>query len=216
MTSKRAKNSIRTLVSDRELVATRRQHIAKSAAKLFVKKGYDKTSVHEVANACGIGIGTLYRYIGTKEDILYLVIDEGLGKLSDFCTEAVTNWDSTSASQALRTAIKKYYQIIDEFQDLMVLAYQEANSLLPDARKRVLGSDNCITAAFEKVLTMGCETGEFKVRNIALLAHDIVVLGQMWAARRWFLRKRCTFEQYTEEQMALVLNAISTEREDMV
>jgi hypothetical protein len=105
---------------------------------------------------------------------------------------------------------------MDEFQDLMVLAYQEANSLLPDARKRVLGSDNGITAAFEKVLTRGCETGEFKIRNSALLAHDILVLGQMWAARRWFLRERYTFEQYMEEQIALIFSAISTERKDMV
>jgi len=60
-------------------------------------------------------------------------------------------------------------------------------------------------AACEKLLRWGVEAGEFKIDNPTVVAHNIIVLGHMWAIRRWFLRKCCTLEEYIREQAELIL-----------
>lgn len=47
----------------------------KGAVTLFKEKGFHRTTTREIAKAAGFSIGTLYEYIRTKEDILYLVCD---------------------------------------------------------------------------------------------------------------------------------------------
>ena len=45
------------------------------AVKLFKEKGFHRTTTREIAKEAGFSIGTLYEYIRTKEDVLYLVCD---------------------------------------------------------------------------------------------------------------------------------------------
>ena len=47
----------------------------KGAVTLFKEKGFHRTTTREIAKAAGFSIGTLYEYIRTKEDVLYLVCD---------------------------------------------------------------------------------------------------------------------------------------------
>lgn len=199
---------IRTYSKDQELVASRREHIAQCAAHLLVKKGYDRTSVREIADACGMGMGNLYHYIGSKEDILYLVIDHGLSRYVEFCEKAFAKLDIISPPEALRKAIGEYYRTVDDSQDLMLFAYQETKNLRLDAREAILDLDRRIVAAFERLLARGCTTGDFSIDNLTLVAHDIVTRGQLWAVRRWFLRKYGSLEQYIKDETELILRAI--------
>jgi AcrR family transcriptional regulator len=48
-----------------------RQAIMQAAVKLFSEKGFEKTSIEELARAAGIGKGTIYSYFQTKTDILH-------------------------------------------------------------------------------------------------------------------------------------------------
>jgi len=48
----------------------RRLEIVDCAAHLFAAKGYDATGIAELSDAVGVGRGTLYHYIGSKEEIL--------------------------------------------------------------------------------------------------------------------------------------------------
>jgi AcrR family transcriptional regulator len=216
MGNSESEHTIRALVSNKKLVVKRRMHIAKCAARVFVKKGYDQTSVREIAEASEMGIGSIYRYVGSKEDILYLVIDQGLGRLSNFADEVMSGVDEIDPVDGLVQSMEKYYRLIDDYQDMMVFAYQESRNLQPLARKRVLESDTRIVAAFEALLNRVCELGKFKVTDIPSLAHDIVVLGQMWAARRWFLRQRCTVDEYIKQHADFVLSVIGVEQTPLI
>jgi AcrR family transcriptional regulator len=202
-------NNIRTYSKDEELIASRRRHIARCAAHLFVKHGYDSTSVREIAEACNMSMGSLYRYIGTKEDILYLVMSQGLYKFLEFCHSVETSTGALSPPETLQQAIRKFYQIVDEIQDVVLFSYQDTKNLEPQAQQRIFDLDRQVVAAFEKLLTKGCETGDFKIHNVTMVAHDIVAIGGMWAVRRWFLRKYCTLEEYIKEHSELILRAIS-------
>jgi len=202
-------SSIRAYSSDLELIAAKRAHIAKCAARIFAKNGYDRTGVQEVAEACDMAIGALYRYIGKKEDIIELVLDYGLSTFTNLYDAFAANLDSVSPIEGLRQVMEKYYRMIDDYQDLVLLAYQEIRVLSPNVRQLILDENMRIIAIFERLLIRGCETGEFRIHNVLNMAHMIVVLGHMWAIRKWFLGKHFTLEEYISESVELVLTSIT-------
>lgn len=54
----------------RETNATRtRQVLAETAMTLFLDRGYDATTMEDVAHAADVGISTVYRYFPKKEDL---------------------------------------------------------------------------------------------------------------------------------------------------
>jgi len=48
----------------------KQRRIVAAATKLFQEKGFDDTTTAEIASAAGIGAGTLYLYVESKEDLL--------------------------------------------------------------------------------------------------------------------------------------------------
>jgi AcrR family transcriptional regulator len=54
--------------------AKRRRRILETATTLFTQQGYRKTSVEDVAEAAGIGKGTVYLHFQTKVDLLVAAI----------------------------------------------------------------------------------------------------------------------------------------------
>lgn len=52
------------------------QEVVDTSARLFYQRGYESTSVNDIANALGISKGGLYYYASSKEELLYVVIDQ--------------------------------------------------------------------------------------------------------------------------------------------
>lgn len=52
----------------------RTELIIDAAAEIFRRKGYDATSLQEIADEVGILKGSMYHYIETKEDLLFAII----------------------------------------------------------------------------------------------------------------------------------------------
>lgn len=59
---------------EREKLA-RQQEILKAARELFARKGYHNTTLEEIAQHAEFGKGTIYNYFGSKEELLYGIID---------------------------------------------------------------------------------------------------------------------------------------------
>jgi AcrR family transcriptional regulator len=70
------KGKIETKIKDQTLIGKKRQIIIRAANKLFVKKGFHKTTINDIANESGLTPGTLYNYIRKKEDILFLLHED--------------------------------------------------------------------------------------------------------------------------------------------
>ncbi|GAA2976134.1 AcrR family transcriptional regulator [Microbacterium terrae] len=54
---------------------TSREHIVNAARAEFARRGYDATTVRDIANAAGVRMGTLYRRVGSKEEILTEIVE---------------------------------------------------------------------------------------------------------------------------------------------
>ncbi|SDY40102.1 TetR/AcrR family transcriptional regulator [Thermoactinomyces sp. DSM 45892] len=196
---------IPSMIKNQRLVQERRQQIVEGAVRLFIEKGFHKTTTREIARECGLSIGTMYEYIQSKEDVLYLVCHYIhsllLEKLHSISSHHLT------AKEMLSSSLAQYFQIMDELRPYVVLIYQETKSLPREQMKLVLAREEEITLFFEKMLVQGIEDGSFQipVSSVRLTAHNIVVLGQMWAFRYWALRKMYTLEEYTEKQVSLLM-----------
>jgi AcrR family transcriptional regulator len=58
--------------------ADKLQRIRAAARALFTEKGYDETTVREIARAADVGLGTLFAYAANKRDLLFLIFNDEL------------------------------------------------------------------------------------------------------------------------------------------
>ncbi len=64
-----------------EELEERRLEIAHAAANLIFEKGFNETSVSQIATAAGMGKSTLYNFFKTKDEIILLLLDEPLAEV---------------------------------------------------------------------------------------------------------------------------------------
>jgi AcrR family transcriptional regulator len=60
--------------------ADKRRRIVEAAARLFEERGFEATTTAAIADEAGIGAGTLYLYVDSKEDLLVAVFREEVGR----------------------------------------------------------------------------------------------------------------------------------------
>ena len=61
----------------------RKQEIIETAMRLFHEKGYEKTSIADIAKAIGVAQGLCYRYFPSKEALFDCTIDQYAQVLAD-------------------------------------------------------------------------------------------------------------------------------------
>src|SRR6476619_2819858 len=64
-------------------LGTRRARMCRTAAQIFRDRGYDATSVSDVARALGLTKAGLYHYFDSKEALLFEIISYGLERVRD-------------------------------------------------------------------------------------------------------------------------------------
>ena len=204
--------TIRTYSRNDRLISERREHIARSVAPLFVKKGYERTSIREIADVCAMSMGHLYYYIGGKEDVLQIMMDYDLHFYTDFVKQIVSSSESMRPTEALIAVIDQFFRATDAAADFTLFFYQETKNLHAEARHIIMERERSLVAEFEKLLRRGCIAGEFKIDNVTLVANSIVLTCHMWALRRWLLKKVCTLDEYIASQTEYILKAILVNR----
>jgi AcrR family transcriptional regulator len=84
--------------------ADKLQKIRAAARELFIENGYEDTTVREIAQRAGVGLGTLFAYAADKRDLLFLIFNDEL--------EAVT----ASAFQAAKPELSFLDQLVAVFR----------------------------------------------------------------------------------------------------
>lgn len=186
-------------VKDQKLIEMRRNQMIQGAITLFKEKGFHRTTTREIAKESGFSIGTLYEYIRTKEDVLFLVCDAIYEQVR--CRlEAAIDIENPSIEQLIGV-IESYFRLIDEMQEEVIIMYQEVKSLKSDksdTKQYVLQKERDMVMMLKRVIVT-CAPYVSKV-DAELLANNIFVQGQMWGFRRWALHKQFTLDEYIERQ----------------
>lgn len=202
------KREVQASVKDERLVRKRRDEMIKGAVNLFIQKGFHRTTTREIARASGFSIGTLYEYIRTKEDVLYLVCDSIYDEVREKLQSDLNQKKGTV--EGLKLAIDHYFRVVDEMQDEVLVMYQEVKSLSKDALPYVLRKELEMVGMFETVIERCVENKELTLteKQVKMLAHNIFVQGQMWGFRRWALQKLYTLDEYIALQTDLLLSGV--------
>ena len=201
---------IPTQIKNKALVTRRRRQIVDAAVELFLQDGFHKTTTRQIARAAGISIGLLYEYIASKEDILYLVCEAIHEEMNAAVTEALAQTEK--GTHPLAVAIREYFLVCHRLSDHIVLIYQEIHSLPANWRKVVRENEMKINGLFAQVLETLIVDGQLpdmEESALDLAAHNISVLGHMWAFRRWLLSRYYTIDEYIEIQTGFILNRYS-------
>ncbi|MGD6874908.1 TetR/AcrR family transcriptional regulator [Bacillus infantis] len=206
------KREVHASVKDEKLVKKRRDEMIKGAVNLFKQKGFHRTTTREIAKASGFSIGTLYEYIRTKEDVLYLVCDSIYDSVRDRLQEALDANRGTLDS--LKLGIAYYFRVVDDMQDEVLVMYQEAKSLSKDALPYVLRKEIEMVSMFEDVIQRCVDNGELHLteKEVKMIAHNIFVQGQMWGFRRWALQRVYSLDEYIELQTELLIQGIKQDQ----
>nr|WP_236702343.1 MULTISPECIES: TetR/AcrR family transcriptional regulator [Bacillaceae] len=201
------KKVIPSMVKDEKLIKKRRQQMIKGAVSLFIEKGFHRTTTREIAKESGFSIGTLYEYIGTKEDVLYLVCDS----IYDEVMESVKRLldESGTPLDRLKIAIRAYLAVVDEKQDEVLVMYQETKSLPKETLPYVLKKELEMVTLMESFIGACVQNGDMQIseKQQHLLAHNILVLGQMWTFRRWSMQKQLDIDEYSDLQIKQLLSS---------
>jgi TetR/AcrR family transcriptional regulator, cholesterol catabolism regulator len=168
------------------LLEQRRQELVRCATEVFVERRFDKASVNEIAERCGWAIGSLYRYVSSKEDILVLVCDEIFRNLSIDELRSASGDDPVAG---LRTVLGGYCDNVDKNRAQVLLMYREYTQLPPEAQEHFKRRESEIYEALAAIVTEGVERGIFTCEDPHLFAVDCVMRVHALALKRWALRR---------------------------
>jgi AcrR family transcriptional regulator len=196
-----------TNIKNQELVKERRRQIVDAAVKLFIEHGYHKTTTRALAKATGLSIGSLYEYVSTKDDVLYLVCIAIHTEVEHGVKEALAR--PTVGKAALAEVIREYFLVCNRMSDHVLLMYQVTHFLPLKWQEKVLEAElritNLFIEAMRELRTLG-KIPQLDDDTIILMGHNISVIGHTWAFRRWYFAKQFTIEQYIERQTEFIMS----------
>src|SRR5436190_16781666 len=99
---------------------SKRRAILRRSAKLFAEKGYDRTSMAEVAAATGVSKALLYHYYVGKESLLYDILRAHLQDLMDAVRAVDTKLAPRARLRALIGAVLNAYRDADEEHKIQI------------------------------------------------------------------------------------------------
>lgn len=120
----------------RDTVADPRQEILRIAARLFQQRGYDATSMNDVAAALKLSKGGLYHHFQSKDEILFEIMNHAM----EITQERVLNpvRGIADPDERLRMLIRLHIEVVLSPRDREItVMLHENHPLPPSLRKRI-------------------------------------------------------------------------------
>jgi AcrR family transcriptional regulator len=112
----------------------RQQEIVATAASVFAQRGYDQTTMQELARQLGLATGALYHYFGSKEQLLIAICDAMTEPILAQARK-VSAGDEPAADR-LRTLVRIWVAHVIEYQDHTLVFQQERHVIEADEQWR--------------------------------------------------------------------------------
>ncbi|WP_327256698.1 TetR/AcrR family transcriptional regulator [Streptomyces sp. NBC_01244] len=161
---------------------TTRYEIAEAAAALFSERGYEATTVDDIARAAGISLRTFYRYCPTKEDALTPVLTAGVATLVEELALRPAAESLTEAAQAAFTIATAGARYEEPGQTVRLI---QVMSRVPEIRLRWLAAARAMQDRLVPVLAVrtGRPEAALETRLLAAVLIDAVTVAlEHWAA----------------------------------
>jgi TetR/AcrR family transcriptional regulator, cholesterol catabolism regulator len=157
------------------------------AAKIFCDKGYDATSMSDIADAVGITKAGIYHYVKSKQDLLFAIMNFGMDRLEiQVITPARAVID---AEQRLRAILRNHALLIIEgsrpegYSPLTVLN-DEMAGLTPAHRRKVQLRKRAYLNLLRDTLRQLKDEGKLKDVDATVAAFSL--FGMLLWLSRWY------------------------------
>lgn len=153
------------------------------ATTLFSEKGYDGTSMQEIADAVGLHKSTLFHYVRGKEDLLRQILERsGLVNFSNL--SAIAGNNEMEPEEKLRRAIRNHLRgVVEDIKGANIYLHAR-NSL---SRKQVatyVDTQRQYRKEFQKIIAEMQGKGYFESLDEKVVAY--LILGALNSIMRWF------------------------------
>ncbi|MBU2644773.1 TetR/AcrR family transcriptional regulator [bacterium] len=158
-----------------------RRKILKNAARIFARKGYEKSSLEEIAARLKLSKGSLYHYIKSKDELLYLIQLQAI-------EEAITNINTILATES--DPVRTLYQVIKGHvrtvtQNHVIGALRQQELILPRKwRSLIIEARDRLEALLQDIVVEGIDSGDFEARDSKMAC--ISTLGVLNGVIRWY------------------------------
>jgi AcrR family transcriptional regulator len=193
----------------RATVIDSRQEILRTAARLFQQRGYDATSMNDVAAALKLSKGGLYHHFQSKDEILFEIMNHAM----EITQERVLNpvRGISDPEERLRALIRLHIEVVLSPRDREITVMLHENHPLPLAlRKRINSRKKDYVHFLEKLMAEVQEkkqgsNGKFSAARVKVSprAAAFALLGMINWIYQWYkpegdLQARNLIPQFTE------------------
>lgn len=188
---------IQTATKNEDLVRERRELLVQAAIGVFLEKGFHDATVRDIGRAANMTQGTIYNYVRSKDDILYMVCDRIVSEYQDEARKAVNT--SRGPADRIRSAVRAVSEVMYRHQREILLIYQDSHLLEPRSLRVILARVEEFIGMFESLITDAARELKIALPYPHFSANILTFLPVMIALRGWSLGREMTQEQVVEQ-----------------
>jgi AcrR family transcriptional regulator len=116
----------------------RRREICRIAARVFYEKSYEGASMQDIAKAVGLTKAGLYHHIGSKDQLLFEIMNYGMDILQETVVDKIKN--IADPRERLRQTIAGHIDLIVRARDLEITVILHENRVLRGTLRRKINA----------------------------------------------------------------------------
>lgn len=185
----------------------RRIEIMRRSAHLFLEKGFEITSLVDIAEATGFSKAGLYYHFSSKQDLLAAIINYGHEVLELEFEKQLAG--CSSDEEALRRLIYTYALVITREDDAAFanLAVEETRSLLPADREQIANRKRAFLGRIRERLERLAAAGE--LRDVDITTATQTLAGMVLWLPKWYRQAgRLSATEMANEITELAMHAV--------
>jgi AcrR family transcriptional regulator len=159
------------------------ESILQAATRLFIERGFDGTSMHEIADALGVTRTAIYYYYKNKEAILVALTDN-ITRVAAQLAEQAAQHEQLSPVEALRTVVGGHVRLIIDHGDQFRVVERSEERLPPKRRAAAAGYRRGVATNFSAVIERGIQSGDFRPTDASVSA--LAIIGMCNWTAWWF------------------------------
>ena len=160
----------------------RTQEIYLTAAQMFFERGFESTSVSDIANALKITKAGLYYYFESKQELLYRIVTLGLDSVQDAVLDPARFIDDPD--ERLRFIILNHSRLAADGNHAVIIISHEINALTREQRDIVQDRRRDYFDFVRNTLVELRRMG--KIRNVDITTATFAIFGMILWLPRWY------------------------------
>jgi AcrR family transcriptional regulator len=152
----------------------RRHQVFNASVHLFLEKGFQETTMQEIAEAAGMGKSTLYDYFKTKDEILFSVVEDEVYDLTEQAKVIVTQ--DLPAAEKLRQVMRAHLEHLLEQKDFYTNLLFEVQRLSVEDQRRLQVKRHVYQDLLCSLIEQAIQEGAFRPVTPLLAARIILSL----------------------------------------